>query len=62
MTQRASARPRPVEGEYCTASSKRCFTSRGHARRAMRRLKATLRVYRCQACWLFHFASKRRGE
>lgn len=50
-----------TQHQQCEHTGKRCFSSKRHARRGMRRLRATLRVYLCRFCRWYHLTSQRRG-
>ena len=43
----------------CEKTGKRCFRSEREAKKGMRRLAHTLRVYLCEFCRFWHLTSKR---
>lgn len=49
-------------GGTCRATGKRCFTSKKRARKGMRRLPDSLRIYRCPECDFYHLTKERKMD
>lgn len=48
--------------KLCEETGKRCFSSKGEARKAIRKLGARLRTYVCPFCHMHHLTKKTDGE